>query len=83
MPRHAEASTAGCVRLQVGELGVGARLWRLKLNRGMTLTFKMSGKITTDLENIGATASNTLATKQIVSFFFQLFQRLVLYKIQD
>ena len=29
---HAEASTAGCVRLQVGELGVGARLWRLWLN---------------------------------------------------
>ena len=46
------------------------------------MTF-MSRKISNDLENMGATAGNTLATKQNASFFFHLFQRLVLYKIQD
>ena len=45
------------------------------------MTF-MSRKISNDLENMGATARNTFATKQSVSIF-SIFQRLVLYKIQD
>ena len=56
---HAEASTAGCVRLQVGELGVGA---------SMTMTFEMSGKIAKDLENSGATAGNWRQSKLWASF---------------
>ena len=49
------------------------------------MTF-MSRKISNDLENMGATAGNTLATKcdkAKCEHFFHLFQRLVLYKIQD
>ena len=34
------------------------------------------------LQNMGATARNTFATKQSVSSY-SIFQRLVLYKIQD
>ena len=42
----------------------------------------MSRKISNDLENMGATAGY-IGDKAKCELFFHLFQRLVLYKIQD